>query len=360
MANRQKYTRGALGHLCAHFERQKDENGNYIKFGNQDIDSSKSHLNYNLAAADQPLSQLDFIHKRIKECSCLNRKDVNVMMTWCVTLPAELKNKPKEEQEKFFKETYKFLALRYGKKNVISSYVHWDEETPHMHFAYTPVMYDKEKKSERFNAKVVGSKKDLNSFHKDIDKYLTEKMGYVTGVITGETEINLTIRQLKQLRKRELELEQKIKQASHTAELKPVMGRVKYDEVKSIIEENQVLHEALVVANEHIQVLEEQVQNLEKDRNWQKVQKLESELQRSRDALEDFTEAIFAFVRKFELQHVFEKFRQVFRCAWEYDRMNNQERMKYADNMRSFDQTYLPEHRQEKPIKRESVQKHTM
>ena len=46
MANAQKYTRAACGHLAAHYERRKDEKGEYVKFGNQDIDPQKTHLNY--------------------------------------------------------------------------------------------------------------------------------------------------------------------------------------------------------------------------------------------------------------------------------------------------------------------------
>ena len=88
MANRQKYVRGGIGHLFAHYERGKDKEGNYVQFGNQDIDTSKSHLNYNLAARDQPLSQNDFLHKRMDEVYCLNRKNVNVMMSWVISLPA--------------------------------------------------------------------------------------------------------------------------------------------------------------------------------------------------------------------------------------------------------------------------------
>lgn len=42
MAHVAKYTRGAIGHLFKHFERARDENGNYIKFSNQDIDESKT------------------------------------------------------------------------------------------------------------------------------------------------------------------------------------------------------------------------------------------------------------------------------------------------------------------------------
>ena len=63
MANAQKYTRAACGHLAAHYERRKDEKGEYVKFGNQDIDPQKTHLNYNLAPR-RGLEQIDFIRQR--------------------------------------------------------------------------------------------------------------------------------------------------------------------------------------------------------------------------------------------------------------------------------------------------------
>lgn len=47
MAHFAKYTAAAAGHLSKHYERAKDEKGEYIKFGNQDIDPQKTHLNYN-------------------------------------------------------------------------------------------------------------------------------------------------------------------------------------------------------------------------------------------------------------------------------------------------------------------------
>lgn len=42
MANAQKYTRAACGHLAAHYERRKDEKGEYVKFGNQDRPSKNT------------------------------------------------------------------------------------------------------------------------------------------------------------------------------------------------------------------------------------------------------------------------------------------------------------------------------
>lgn len=66
MANAQKYTRAACGHLAAHYERRKDEKGEYVKFGNQDIDPQKTHLNYNLCPR-RGLEQIDFIRQRTTE-----------------------------------------------------------------------------------------------------------------------------------------------------------------------------------------------------------------------------------------------------------------------------------------------------
>ena len=82
MANAQKYTRAACGHLAAHYERRKDEKGEYVKFGNQDIDPQKTHLNYNLAPR-RGLEQIDFIRQRTTEARTLKRDDVNVIFSLC-------------------------------------------------------------------------------------------------------------------------------------------------------------------------------------------------------------------------------------------------------------------------------------
>ena len=107
---------------------------------------------------------------------CQNRADVNIYGSWCVTLPTlvpvydedgnmlmedkevhhrdgtvtqsmVLKLKEvhytDEQVQLFFRLTYDFLSERYGKENVISSYVHMDETTPHTHFLFIPVVDDK-------------------------------------------------------------------------------------------------------------------------------------------------------------------------------------------------------------------------
>lgn len=163
MANCAKYTKGAMGHMFKHYERGKDDSGKYVRFGNQQIDLSRTHLNYNLAPER---NQLDFIQNRLKEVNVMKRKDVNVMCSWVVTAPKEL---PAEHHREFFERTYSFLRKRYSpdEKNIISAYVHMDEVTPHMHFAFIPVVLDAKKDREKVSAKEVINRTDLKTFHRD-------------------------------------------------------------------------------------------------------------------------------------------------------------------------------------------------
>lgn len=139
MAHVAKMSRAACGHMFKHYERAMDDKGEYLKFGNQDIDPSRTPDNYNLAP-DREISQGDFVRQRCDDVGCLKRKDVNVMCSWVVTAPQSIAGTEHEKQ--FFEETYIFLSERYGKDNVVSAHVHKDEITPHMHYAFVPVVVD--------------------------------------------------------------------------------------------------------------------------------------------------------------------------------------------------------------------------
>ena len=193
MAHVAKYTRSQVGGLSRHFERAKNENGEYLQFGNQEIDLNQTHMNYNLAP-DQ--NQLDFIAQRCGEVQCLNRKDVNVMCSWVVTMPKGLH--PFEDKA-FFNAAYGFLCDRYGgEKNVISAYVHVDETTPHMHFAFVPVVMDEKKGAEKVSAKEVLHRQDLQTFHPDLDSYMMGVFGRDIGILNEATkEGNKSIAELK-------------------------------------------------------------------------------------------------------------------------------------------------------------------
>lgn len=63
MAHYEKFGRGSLGHLFLHMQRafKTKENGEreYINFGNRDIDTKRTPLNYNLCRNEngKPINQ---------------------------------------------------------------------------------------------------------------------------------------------------------------------------------------------------------------------------------------------------------------------------------------------------------------
>lgn len=249
MANYAKYSRSAMGHLTKHYERAKNDNGDYVRFGNQNIDASRTHLNYNLAPHGK--SQMDFIHDRLDEVYCMKRDDVVTMASCVVTVPKDV---PKEYEAEFFERAYRFLAEKHGEKNVISAYVHNDETTPHMHFSFIPIVYDEKKGREKVCCKDVLTKAYLNGFHDELQAEMnrwTAEYGNAFGcnVLNGATESgNLHIQGLQA---------NSLKELNDRAEA----------ELNGLYEKQEAVRKRISVSKqleEYIEVLENRVDGLEK------------------------------------------------------------------------------------------------
>ena len=180
MAHLKKNTRGSVKGLSIHFERKTDNHSN------EEIDVSRSYLNQDLMQDNSDMiSRFD---ERLENVYCMKREDVKALGTWVVTLPDELKNEKQNNQNKFFEETKEFLDKRYGKENVVCAVVHYDETTPHLHYAFIPVTFDEKKQREKVSAKEVLNRKDLQTFHDDLDKHLKEKLPfYEKGILNDKT-----------------------------------------------------------------------------------------------------------------------------------------------------------------------------
>lgn len=182
MANLQKYKAAQVHPLFRHYERAKKEDGSFFKFNNQNIRTDETYLNYNLCA---PKDQANFLKKRLKELQANVKKNTNVMCCWVITAPKDLESSRTRE---FFLNTYNFLNNRYGtgtEKNVISSFVHLDETTPHLHYAFVPVSWDAKKNREKLCAKEVITRKDLQTFHADLNRHIKKTMGKEYAIITN-------------------------------------------------------------------------------------------------------------------------------------------------------------------------------
>lgn len=180
MAHLKKNTRASLSGLSIHFERKTDNHSN------EEIDISRSHLNQDLMQDNS--NMVERFNERLKDVYCMNRKDVKALGTWVVTLPDELKDLSHDKQQEFFNETKNFLDERYGKENAVAAVVHYDETTPHLHYAFVPVVFDDKKSRYKVSAKEVLTRHDLQTFHEDLNQHLKKVLPfYEHGILNNKT-----------------------------------------------------------------------------------------------------------------------------------------------------------------------------
>ena len=180
MAHLKKNTRGAVPGLAVHFERKTDHHTN------KEIDVSKTYLNQELMADGSDM--LSRFNERLNDAYCMKRDDVKALATWIVTLPEELAEAPYEQQSAFFEATTAFLNDRYGQENAVAAVVHYDETTPHLHYAFVPVVFDDKKSRYKVSAKEVLTRHDLQTFHEDLDQHLKKVLPfYEQGILNNKT-----------------------------------------------------------------------------------------------------------------------------------------------------------------------------
>lgn len=230
MAQIEKYNlRQAIAIIC-HCERTA------ATHSNKSIDVEKTPDNYSLWPIGNP-DQMKFdteikgqnscraayqrLKQRLSEVVHLNRSDVNVLCDWCIHLGVDV---PPgfESQRQFFEACVKHICNLYGKKNVVYAWVHMDEETPHIHVGFVPVVvkplkvrknaseaklkeYEAMKAAGKTAIEVVDansliSQKHLQGWHGGFSNYMKQELGYDPAVYTGVTKAlggNLSVKQLK-------------------------------------------------------------------------------------------------------------------------------------------------------------------
>ncbi|HDF5421060.1 TPA: plasmid recombination protein [Staphylococcus aureus] len=149
------------------------ENNNYE---NEDIDHSKTYLNYDLVNANKQNFN-NLIDEKIEQNYTGKRKirtDAIKHIDGLITSDNDFfDNQTPEDTKQFFEYAKEFLEQEYGKDNLLYATVHMDEKTPHMHYGVVPITDD-----GRLSAKeVVGNKKALTAFQDRFNEYVNER-GY--------------------------------------------------------------------------------------------------------------------------------------------------------------------------------------
>lgn len=155
---------------------QKHVQRENINYENEDINHSKSYLNYDLVN-DAKKNFNELIDEKIEKNYTGKRKirkDAVKHVDGLITSDDNFfDNKTPEETRAFFEHTKTFLEQEYGKDNLLYATVHMDEKTPHMHYGIVPITED-----GRMSAKdVVGNKKALTEFQDRFNEYVNSR-GY--------------------------------------------------------------------------------------------------------------------------------------------------------------------------------------
>ena len=196
MANFTKFKAEQIRNLDMHTSRKADDGHQH---SNENIDISKTHLNYNLAH-EQKLNANDFIKERLNKIK-VDKRCKTTAVGVIVTLPKDFEG----NQQDFFKATYDFLQLRYGKDNVISAWVHVDEKQPHLHYLTVPVQHQIKKykdgtvkEFDKLCGKDLETPTTLKKFHGELKEHLETVLKCPCNVLNGATANgNKTINQLK-------------------------------------------------------------------------------------------------------------------------------------------------------------------
>lgn len=137
-----KYKRENLKGIYRHDERR---NKNY---SNANIDKEKSYLNYSIKSPQYSYEK-EFEQIR-KQYNLKGQIKVvsNIACEYIITSDKEFfESIGEEETKRYFETAYKFVSeyKNLGEQYILSAKVHMDEETPHMHLIFLPVVHTKDK-----------------------------------------------------------------------------------------------------------------------------------------------------------------------------------------------------------------------
>lgn len=157
-----KYKGSNLKGIFRHNERR---NKNY---SNEDIDKERSYLNYSIK---QPKYSYEKEFERIRKEYDLKGQIKTVSNIACEYIITSDKTFFEtigvDETKRYFETAYKFVCeyKDLGEKYILSAKVHMDEQTPHMHLVFLPVVHTKDKKGNEID------KLACSEFWKEKDSY---------------------------------------------------------------------------------------------------------------------------------------------------------------------------------------------
>lgn len=175
-----KYKRDNLKGIYRHNERR-----NY-NYSNKNIDKEKTYLNYSLK---QPMYSYEKEFDRLRKEYDLKgqiKTVSNIACEYIITSDKDFFDKIGEEETKrYFKIAYKFVSeyKNLSEKYIMSAQVHMDEESPHMHLVFLPVVHTTDKKGNNID------KLACSEFWKEKDSYRQLQNAFYEYMISHNFEL---------------------------------------------------------------------------------------------------------------------------------------------------------------------------
>ena len=209
-----------------------------------------------------------------------------------------MKKCPGAEQTDYFRKSLDFIEKRYGKENMVSATIHYDEKTPHMHVNFVPVTGD-----GRLSARDLFSPAKLRKLQDDYNRTCREN-GYdlERGELHSKKE-HLSVDEFKvqtrydELKGKQAELE-RLEGIDKKASLQAEKGRLTYStkEVDAIKDQNRSLKVDGYNKDKQIADLNHEVSRLQNrlSRAQSDLKEIKAPLDRLKD-LESETKALQAY-----------------------------------------------------------------
>ena len=361
MAHVIKFKMTGMGQIFAHVNRDKNQTR---KYGNADIDTRKTHLNYDLQHGD-----IDVLQKRLESVSHTKRHDLVACCGVVVTLPRELENEPEHTQRAFFDWCKLFFDKKFGEQNCIYATVHNDESTPHLHYGFVPTV-TKERKfrsaekkgqtylQERVCAKEVVTKDMLSKLHDELQAHVAKifpAVRVVAPTSAKRLKKNVSIGELKAQTAEKLEKElASQRELTKQAEINAEEALKAHKNAQKTLEDSTTLSEhlkrlseskierkkahlgrVLLTESEYTTLVDkaESVENLEKEREYlkrtalgQETKRLEEENRKLRlDSAQDMVDYARVVEERDEFKHKFaEKNSAVVQLTTENERLKKE------------------------------------
>ena len=264
-----KYKSGNLGGAYKHNERI------FEKHSNKDIDTSRSHLNYELTDRDRSVSYEKQIKNYIDENKISKRairKDAVLCDEWIITSDKDFFAKlTPEETRRFFETSKNYFAENYGLENIAYASVHLDENTPHMHMGIVPMRQGK------LSSKAIFNREELKKIQDELPKYLSQYGFHLQRGELDSTKKHLSTQEYKDKQEVLQKIEKQIDE--------------KFDKVMEFNSELNQMDKALTNKVEDIKIVDEEIKNqleelkfINKEKN-EMLSNLDHELSEKQDTL---------------------------------------------------------------------------